>query len=172
MKKTILTIVVLAGLSFNTYTSLYQKPKTVAKTNCGESPDLNKKIINYLNKNMGKQLGNGECWDVASKALNEVGAKWDKKFVFGKTINYKTDCVFAGDILQLSDAMLHVETTKGTHVYDEYPQHTAIVYEVKSKDVFIIADQNFGFNAKVLRTHLLDLKTLAKGTVQFYRPVK
>lgn len=172
MKKTVLSIVVLAGLSLTSHTTFFQKPKTVAKTACGDSPALNKKIITFVNNNMGKRIGNGECWDVASKALNETGAKWDKKFTFGKAINYKTDCVFAGDILQLNDALLHVETSKGTHVYDEYPQHTAIVYEVKSKDVFVIADQNFGFSAKVVRTHLLDLKTLAKGTVQFYRPVK
>lgn len=139
---------------------------------CGETPELNKKILTYVKVNMGKRLGNGECWDVVAGALNYVGAKWDKKFNFGKLVDYKKDCVFPGDIIQLNDAMMHDEPVKGVHVYDEYPQHSAIILEVKNTQEYILADQNFGLGKNKLNTHPINLKKLTKGTVKVYRPVK
>lgn len=145
------------------------KPKSPA---CGETPELNKKILSYVKANMGKRLGNGECWDVVAGALNFAGAKWDKKFNFGKMVDYKKDCVYPGDIIQLNDAMMHAEPVKGVHVYDEYPQHSAIIMEVKNRQEYILADQNFGLGKNKLNTHPINLKNLTKGTVKVYRPVK
>ncbi|MCU0360703.1 MAG: hypothetical protein MUF75_08300 [Bacteroidia bacterium] len=132
---------------------------------------MNKKILNYVYANMGKKIGRGECWDVVADALNSSGAKWDKKFGFGKEINYKTDCVFPGDIIQLNDALVLDVSQKGLKVYDEFPQHSAIIVEVKNKMEYVLADQNFGFQKKNLSKHTLNLKNLTRGTVKVYRPV-
>lgn len=139
---------------------------------CGETPALNKKILEFVNSNMGKRIGKGECWDVVAAALNSCNAKWDKKFGFGKEVNYKKDCVFPGDIIQLKDAMIHEEPRKGVHVWDEYPQHSAIIIEVKQKMEYVLADQNFGIGQNKLSTHTLNLNKLHKGQVQIYRPIK
>ncbi|MBL7903064.1 MAG: hypothetical protein JNK73_13790 [Bacteroidia bacterium] len=164
----VLTFILFTGSSLHQLNN-QTKPKSSA---CGETPELNKKILTYVKANMGKRLGNGECWDVVAGALNYVGAKWDKKFNFGKLVDYKKDCVFPGDIIQLNDAMMHDEPVKGVHVYDEYPQHSAIILEVKNTQEYILADQNFGLGKNKLNTHPINLKKLTKGTVKVYRPVK
>jgi len=164
----ILSILVFTGSTPN-FKPAQTKPKAQA---CGASPELNQKIISFVNANMGKRIGKGECWDVVAAALNSVGAKWDKRFNFGKPVDYKKDCVFPGDIIQLNDAMMHDEPVKGVHVYDEYPQHSAIIIEVKNTGEYILADQNYGIGKNKLNTHPINLKNLAKGTVKVYRPVK
>jgi len=148
------------------------KPSAVKTSACGDTPELNKKILEYVKSNIGKKVGRGECWDVVAGALNSSGAKWDKKFGFGKEVNYQKACVFPGDIIQLKDALVEYKSEKGLKVYDEYPQHSAIVIEVKNKQEYIIADQNFGFGDKKLSSHPLDLKKMVRGSVKVYRPVK
>ncbi len=164
----VLLVVLFSGFS-EFATNRQTKPKSLQ---CGDTPELNKKILSYVKVNMGKRLGNGECWDVVAGALNFAGAKWDKKFNFGKPVNYKKDCVYPGDIIQLKDAMIHHEPKKGFHVYDEYPQHSAIILEVKNTQEYILADQNFGLGEKKVISHPIDLKQLSKGTVTVYRPFK
>lgn len=163
-------------LLFSSHRPAFQTPQKQTKAQvskpCGEVPALNRKIIGFVKQNMGKKLGSGECWDAVAAALNSTGAKWDKKFGFGKPVNYKTECVYPGDIIQLKDAMIHDEPRKGVHVWDEYPQHSAIVLEVKSKMEYTIADQNFGMNQNKLNSHPLNLNKLHKGEVQVFRPVK
>jgi hypothetical protein len=160
-----LLLIGLASFTLNQQGSAKTKP-------CGETPALNKKILAYVNANMGKVIGRGECWDVVAGALNSTGAKWDKKFGFGKEIDYKTACVFPGDIIQLNDALVLDVSQKGLKVYDEFPQHSAIIAEVKNNMEYVLADQNFVFRKKDLRKHPLNLKNLTRGTVKVYRPVK
>src|SRR5438045_4189887 len=56
---------------------------------CGDTPELNKKVIEFVKTSMNKKVGAGECWDVAAEALNKAGAKWDGNYKFGKEVNYK-----------------------------------------------------------------------------------
>jgi len=139
---------------------------------CGDVPVMNQKILNYVNKNMGKRIGRGECWDVVAEALNSCHAKWDKNFVFGKAIDYTKACVFPGDIIQLNDALMLDESVKGALVYDEYPQHSAIILKVINKQEYILADQNYGLGKNKLNSHSINLKNLKRGKVQVYRPVQ
>jgi hypothetical protein len=156
----------------SSYTGVQNKQTSPKTKPCGATPALNKKILNYVDANMGKIIGRGECWDVVAGALNSSGAKWDKKFGFGKEVSYTTDCVFPGDIIQLNDALVLDVSQKGLKVYDEFPQHSAIIIEVKNKMEYVLADQNFGFQKKNLSKHTLSLKNLTRGTVKIYRPVK
>ena len=34
-------------------------------------PELNQKIIDYVNQNIGKKVGRGECWDLVQIPLTE-----------------------------------------------------------------------------------------------------
>src|SRR4051812_49312904 len=70
---------------------------------CNDEPELNKKIIDFVNSKMNKTVGRGECWDLAAQALNTTGASWDKNFGFGKEIHLKKDCIYPGDIMQFED---------------------------------------------------------------------
>jgi len=141
------------------------------QTNCGPTPELNKKIVLYIKNNMGKQVARGECWDLAAEALNNCEATWDGSYGFGKVVNYKKDCVYPGDVIQFKNVKL--KYTEGEYTLTEsLEHHTALVYEVKSKSVYVIADQNNRFTGKNVGVRNFDLTTTVSGSIKIYRPVK
>jgi hypothetical protein len=138
---------------------------------CGETPELNKKIIAFVNSNLDKKVATGECWDVAAGALNSADAKWDGKYNFGKEVDYKKACIFPGDIIQFEGVELKYSV--GDAIYFEtLTHHTAIVYTVKDKGDYMIADQNTRMFGKKVATHAFDVKTVTKGKFTIYRPQK
>lgn len=141
------------------------------KQNCNETPELNKKIIAFVKQNIGKKVATGECWDLAAEALNKAGAKWDGSYGFGIKVQYQKECVFAGDIIQFKGVKLNYK--EGEYILTEtLEQHTAVVYEVKAKGAYIIADQNTRFTGKKVGTRLVEIKTITKGSIQIFRPEK
>lgn len=138
---------------------------------CGNAPELNKKIIEFVNSSLGKQVAAGECWDVAAQALNKAGAKWDGNYNFGKVVDYKKTCIYPGDIVQFEGVELKYNIEDIFYV-EKLTHHTAIIYNVKGKGDFVIADQNTKFSGKKVATHPFDVKTLTKGKFTIYRPQK
>lgn len=139
--------------------------------NCDNTPALNQEIINYVNGQLNKKVGRGECWDLAAEALNSTGAKWDGNYGFGKEINPKTECVYPGDIIQFNNVT--VKWQKDRTIYmEKMEKHTAVIYEVKSSEDFTLADQNTGFSGKKVGIHSLEVKNITKGKFKIYRPVK
>lgn len=136
---------------------------------CGNTPELNKKIIEFVNASMGKQVAAGECWDVAAEALKKVGAKWDGNYNFGKQVDHKKTCVYPGDIVQFEGAELKYSIDDVLYI-EKLTHHTAIIYTVKSKGDFVIADQNTKHSGRKVATHPFDVKTLTKGKFTIYRP--
>lgn len=132
-------------------------------------PEMNRKIIDYVNSKIKKKVGTGECWDFASEALQSVNAKWDMKYKFGKEINYKNEPVFPGDIIQFENVVLNYEI-KGAKYTEKMSHHTAIVYAVNDKTNFTIAHQNNGYSGRKVGVSPLDLATLTKGKFTIYRP--
>lgn len=138
---------------------------------CGQTPVLNKAIISFVKANMKKKVGRGECWDLAAEALNKVEAKWDGNSNFGKEVSYKKECIYPGDIVQFEGVVLKYEQDE-KYFIEKLEHHTAIIFEVKEKDSFVIADQNTRFSGKTVGTHNFDVKTLTKGSFKIYRPNK
>jgi len=137
---------------------------------CDSIPELNRKIIDLVDQQIGKTVGRGECWDLAAFVLNQNGAKWDKKFTFGRKIDPKRECVYPGDIMQFEG--VKVKYTRGLTVYTEtMDHHTAVIHEVKAKGVFVLAHQNTGTSGRKVGFSDLDLKTIVKGKYLIYRPV-
>ncbi|MBC7693935.1 MAG: CHAP domain-containing protein [Burkholderiales bacterium] len=134
-------------------------------------PEMNRRIIDYVNTKLKKKVGTGECWDFAAEALASVNAKWDMKYKFGKEINYKKEPVFPGDIIQFENVLLNYEI-KGVKYKEKMSHHTAIIYEVKDKTNFMIAHQNNGYSGRKVGVSPLDLATLTKGKFTIYRPEK
>ena len=61
-----------------------------------ELPELNKKVIEYVNKNMQKKVGRGECWDLAAGALAYSNAYFDRSSkktvtIYGRELNPKNE---------------------------------------------------------------------------------
>ena len=137
---------------------------------CDNIPPLNKKILAFVKSNIKKKVGSGECWDLAAEALNKVNAKWDGNTKFGKEINYKKECVYPGDIIQFEGVILKYELDKKIYT-EKLEHHTAVIFDVKEKGNFVIADQNTRFSGKTVGTNNFDVKTLIKGSFKIYRPI-
>jgi hypothetical protein len=153
------------------FTKIEPSAVQLVYTNCDRVPELNKKIISHVKTKIGKKVGRGECWDLAAEALNTVGANWDKNYAFGKEIDSAIECVYPGDIIQFEG--VEVEYKKGTTTYyEELAHHTAIVFQVKDKGNFIMAEQNTSSAGKKVALNPLELKNIKKGKYTVYRPVK
>ena len=137
---------------------------------CDNVPALNSKVHAFVKAHVGKRVGRGECWDLAAQALNSAGAKWDGAFHFGKTIDPGKDCVYPGDVIQFSQ--VRVQYQKGNTFYiEEMDQHTAVVYQVRRKGSFVVAEQNTSRLGKKVGLSDLELANVSQGKVEFFRPV-
>lgn len=133
-------------------------------------PELNKKIISFVKANIGKRVGRGECWDLAEKPLNEYNAKWDKLYEFGRKLDLKKEKILPGDIIQFQN--VQIKTVEGNKTITEtYLKHTAIVFEVISKEHLKIAQQNTSQKGKKVSIDNLYLEDIYKGKITIYRPV-
>jgi len=129
--------------------------------------NINKKIVKLLDSLIGKRIGRGECWDLAQYLLDYYNADWKRLTDFGKELDYKSDKISAGDIIQ----MYNVKLAYNNKVkYFGLPQHTAVVYKVISKNHFKIAHQNVEGKRYVIISDF-DLSHLKTGKIYFYRPV-
>ena len=151
----------LVSLLLSCYLSLGPLP-------CDSVPLLNQKIIGFVDANMNKKVGRGECWDLAAIPLNTYHAKWNGKFTYGIPVDYKTECVYPGDIIQFENVM--IETRTGNSYYrEEMAHHTAVVHEVHGTGNFTVAHQNYNNKQKVVLTEL-NLGNIKRGKVKVYRP--
>jgi len=133
-------------------------------------PEMNKKIISYVNSVIGTKVDRGECWDLANKALIKVKADWDGKFTYGKLLNPKKDSIYPGDIIQYKDVV--VKYTEGNKkITETMKQHTSIVYKVIDKGIYEVAEQNTAYAGKKVSIGKLNLNYIVKGKVMIYRPV-
>jgi hypothetical protein len=141
-----------------------------------EIPNLNNKVVEYVDSVIGKQVGRGECWDLAASALDHAGAYLDRSsqktiYIFGKEVNPAETKIFPGDILQMSN--LKIEYTEDNIIYTEsMPHHTAIVYEVLANNHYKIAHQNTSFSGRKVGLSELRMSDIKKGKIIFYRPYR
>lgn len=141
-----------------------------------EIPSLNMKVVKYVDSVIGKTVGRGECWDLASAALDYAGAYLDKSskktiYVFGHKLNPATEEIYPGDILQIENVKM--EYTKDNAIYTEnMTHHTAIVHQVVAKGHYKIAHQNTSFSGRKVGVSELNLDNVKKGKIIFYRPYR
>jgi hypothetical protein len=120
-------------------------------------------ILSFVDKNMGKKVGRGVCYELVQSAIRtydskyDMGSKKDNKR-YGKKVNVKK--------VQPGDVVLE----KGPRLY-----HVGIVYKVVNDSVYV-AEQNTNGCIKnsIVEVNYLDYAQLQKdysGTkVSFYRP--
>jgi hypothetical protein len=141
-----------------------------------ELPELNAKIVTYLDSVMGQKVDRGECWDLAAGALAYSGAYFDRSSmktvtIYGRELNYKKEEVLPGDLIQFQNVELSWKD--GNTTYKEtMGQHTAVVYKVNGPLNYEIAHQNTGQWGKKVGVSNLNLNNLAKGKLWIYRPIK
>jgi len=134
-------------------------------------PSLNLRIVAYASSQVGKKVDRGECWDLAYEALTQNHCAWDHKYVYGKKLDPKTDSIYAGDLLQFENVTVKYKNANMSTT-EEYPHHTAIIYQVLGKNHYTILHQNFGSNSRKVMITDLDLTHKTSGKISFYRPVE
>lgn len=119
------------------------------------------KIIEFSMKNLGKKIDRGECWDLASAALNNAGATWNPPYDFGTKVDVSK--AQRADILQFTDISMKMPNGSMS-----FPKHTAIVYKANKKMITLI-HQNFN-NKRYVDTITINLDYIKNGTIDAYRP--
>lgn len=140
-------------------------------TDCNETLQLNQQIIEFVNSNMNKKVGKGECWDLANEALTLVQAKWDGNLKFGRKLDYKKECIYPGDIIQFEKVKVKYTENKVTY-QEAMPHHTAIIYEVKGTGDFVLAHQNTAYTGRKVGKSSLNLMNVTGGGITIFRPEK
>lgn len=121
------------------------------------------KLVAFCRENLGKQVGNGECWTLANEAFRACGLKrpGGQLRVWGRLIDLKTEKLQAGDIAEYRSAKFSNGTWTG-------PEHTSVVVEAK-RDSIVVAQQNWA-GKKTVSEMEFDPETLVSGELMFYRP--
>lgn len=148
----------MGGLAQTTNSAFHQRTGTI-----------NQRVLAFVQSNMGKKVGRGECWDLAAEALNNAGASWDGGYGWGVVLDPGKDSILPGDVIQFKDVELEWEEGNSRNRMT-MPHHTAVVMEVKAPGVFVIAHQNFGPIGRKVGTTELVLAHVKKGRTTFYRP--
>jgi myosin tail region-interacting protein MTI1 len=134
-------------------------------------PELNRKVLQFAEDHLGKQVGNGECWTLAAEALMYVGAsRPGSKGVavnqFGRKLNVG-ETILPGDVVQFEKAKFVHKSKRGASS-QTMPHHTAIVAGIDGKRITLL-HQNFG-GKRTVGTTTIDLDDQKEGTVDFFRP--
>jgi len=138
---------------------------------CDSVPELNKAILLYVDSKMGKKVGRGECWDLASESLKSINATWDGAYKYGRKIDPEKECVFPGDIVQFEGVKLKY-VKDGLEYTEKMLHHTAIIHTVKGAGLYELAHQNTAYSGRKVGLSDLDFSTLTKGKFFIYRPTK
>ena len=103
----------------------------------------NARVLNFAQANLGRQVGNGECWTLAFEALRAAGARHDQthRYIFGQSV---TGQMMPGDIVQFENCLF-----QGSNYWMQMAHHTAIIHSMESPGVYRILHQNVGGNRRV-----------------------
>ncbi len=153
------------------HTSFLKFTKSVVVIECDKLPELNQKIIAFVKTKLNKKVGRGECWDLAAEALDNVKAKWDHDFNFGKKVDYKKECIYPGDIIQFKDVEI-IYKEADTYHRVTLSQHTAIIFKVKEKGNYIVAEQNTSNTRNKVGLNPIEIGKITKGSFKIFRPEK
>ncbi len=160
MKKIFILILVLLSSQFVLF---------AGTMNADSLPELNRKIIAFVDSKMKKKVGRGECWDLAAEALNTAGASWNGKLKFGRLLDLKTESVLPGDIIQFEGVKIKFEMDGGKYK-QSFGHHTGIIYTIKGPKQFDIANQNTSQHGRKVSLTFVNLSQVTTGRFYVYRP--
>jgi hypothetical protein len=151
---------------------------------------LNQKVVDFCKKNVGKQVGDGECYALGAAALKAAGARLDFKddpgpgdAVWGARVytleakdGKQVEDAVKGQSVQPGDVIQFRGTTFAGKIGDvEYSliatQHTAVVIGVGAggKELTVL-HQNWN-DKRTVQKELFRMKDLKSGWVRIYKPL-
>lgn len=126
--------------------------------------EIGRGILNFASNNIGRRVGNGQCWTLAAEAMRAAGAEPPRGYTYGNRIELQE--VQPGDILQFKTARFD---EPGYWAIMGSPDHTAVVQSVGRDRIFIL-HQNFG-GKKIVQTFDLNPNNMSSGRMDAWRPV-
>ena len=144
---------------------------------------LNAKALQWASAQVGKQIGAGECWDLANKALIQAGAGTssnfgpmgdDADYVWGDEVALKD--ALPGDILQYRDYEMTTTTTTDVTFSDDsgwvdsptvtvgHPHHTSILSKNPGTGAITVLEQNYMGNKEAVRSSTIRWKGNSTST--------
>jgi len=135
-------------------------------TALGDGKALNDAILAFARKNVGVQVGNGECWTLAAEAVKVAGAKRPDDYVFGRELE-PDEAVAPGDILHFESVRIE---EKRRHMTLGAPHHVAVIEQVLGPNRLRILHQNFGGD-KTVQSIDLNFAAMTEGKAKIYRAV-
>lgn len=144
---------------------------------------LNRRILNWVSRKIGHQVGNGECWTLAETALRESGARTSNDIMGADNLTASADYRWGelvgelsqlaeGDIIQFRNYVVTVDN--GTSWWQESrPHHTAIVASVGANGVVEVLECNVKGSRRVQRNTLYFQQSSSvsiSGSWFFYHP--
>ena len=160
MKKLVILTMAMAGMQYVFSNPLVISPDTL--------PELNQKIISFVDSKMKKKVGRGECWDLAAEALNANGAKWNGKFKYGRQLT-PGERILPGDLIQFEGVKIKYESSTEKYIHI-LKHHTGIIYTVKGDMQFDMANQNTEQHGRKVGLTFVDLEKIISGKYFIYRP--
>ncbi|MDC1406369.1 CHAP domain-containing protein [Akkermansiaceae bacterium] len=139
--------------------SLVKKNRPIVRQ-VGEPSPTAKKIVEFAVQNMGKKVGDGQCWGLANLAYRHAGIRHRGGYVWGRRIHWQTEGVRPGDIIQFENARYPYAYT------DE--NHTAIILKVAGRSSVKVAHQHWN-NIYRVTTTTIPLTYLRSGSQTVYR---
>ncbi len=159
-----LAILTFAGLALSS--GLY-----LPRAHADELPVLNRSVVDFARRNLGRRVGDGQCASLARHALRRAGAYCPNvdRTAWGRRIRRRVN-VLPGDIIWFEGVRFESESG----AYSTMKHHFAIVDKVLGDGGFVIIQQNFGNKPSELnvRRDKINMGDLKKGTVRFYRPTR
>jgi hypothetical protein len=137
------------------FTTVIASVLIVNSTTAKDLPLANQKVVDYVKSVMGTQVGNGECTELIMSALFAARSVKDKSKSKVKSAN-----ALPGDIISFSGVEMGGLS---------FPEHTAIIMEVESEDVFTIAHQNHNGD-KTVQLLTIDLSQITAGKYTIQHP--
>ncbi len=155
---------------------------------------LNPKVLQWASGQVGKQIGAGECWDLANKALLQAGAGTssdfgsmdaDADYVWGDEVALKD--ALPGDILQYRDYEMTTTTTTDVTFADGtgwsdvddphtetigHPHHTSILSKNPGTGGITVLEQNYKGNKEAVRSSTIRWKDLSTQTTTTRKQMK
>jgi hypothetical protein len=125
---------------------------------------VNQAVVNYARSVVGQRIGNGQCTELATAALQAAGARPAQSYNWGERLN-GTNELQPGDILQMFSASFSYPD--GRQAWSTGP-HTAVVVSVRGSTIEVL-EQNVAGSPVQRGTY--DMNCMTAGRMEYYRPV-
>lgn len=131
------------------------------------------RVVAYAHSHLGRQVGRGECWDLAYYALRSAGAHLPGTggygtYQFGRRV--PLSALRPGNVLQFEGVTFRHTQPSGAWYSSSFPHHTAIVYRVYRDGRITLIQQNTNGVRRVSLGTIRLRDRQPGGTITAYRP--